>query len=65
MKEKRIFDLSPIKKSWSDHIKGLAAILDFGRYGVDRTEFFRVTIFFNQYDALGHLKQKWLQWGRR
>ena len=33
MKEKRIFELSPIQKSWSDHIKRLATILDFGRYG--------------------------------
>ena len=39
MKEKRIYELSPIEKSWSHHIKRLAAILDFGQALLEKTFF--------------------------
>ena len=57
--EKRIFELSPIEKSWSDHIKRLATILDFGRCGGQPHRNLAVEFtFFNQYYVLDHLKQK-------
>ena len=59
MNEKRIFELSPMEKSWSDHIKCFAAILNFGRKGGrPQRNFSGEPFFFNQYNVLGHLKHK-------
>ena len=58
MKEKRIFELSPIEKNWSDHIKCLVPFWILADTGVDCREIFQGTMFFfNQYNVLGHLKQ--------